>query len=80
MIEGRKQAVSIRMNAADVKKVKRLASRLGARLRFWRSDEPGSAGWLGPTALALVILSWWNNQSVPQVVAWLVGCLRTLVR
>lgn len=31
MIEGRKQAVSIRMNAADVKKVKKLASRLGVR-------------------------------------------------
>jgi hypothetical protein len=31
VIEGRKQAVSIRMNAADVRKVKRLASRLGVR-------------------------------------------------
>jgi hypothetical protein len=31
VIEARKQAVSIRMNAADVKKVKRLASRLGVR-------------------------------------------------
>lgn len=31
MIEGRKQAVSIRMNAADVKKVKKLANRLGVR-------------------------------------------------
>jgi hypothetical protein len=31
VIEGRKQAVSIRMNAADVKKVKRLAGRLGVR-------------------------------------------------
>jgi hypothetical protein len=29
--ESRKQAVSIRMNGADVQKVKRLASRLGAR-------------------------------------------------
>jgi hypothetical protein len=31
VVEGRKQAVSIRMNAADVRKVKRLASRLGVR-------------------------------------------------
>lgn len=31
MVEGRKQAVSIRMNAGDVRKVKRLASRLGVR-------------------------------------------------
>ena len=31
MIEGRKLAVSIRMNGADVKKVKKLASRLGVR-------------------------------------------------
>ncbi len=31
MIESRKQAVSIRMNAADVRKVKRLAQRLGVR-------------------------------------------------
>ena len=31
MVEGRKQAVSIRMNAADVKKVKKLATRLGVR-------------------------------------------------
>jgi hypothetical protein len=31
VVDGRKQAVSIRMNAADVRKVKRLASRLGVR-------------------------------------------------
>ncbi len=31
MIETRKQAVSIRMNAADVRKVKKLAGRLGVR-------------------------------------------------
>lgn len=31
MVESRKQAVSIRMNGADVQKVKRLANRLGAR-------------------------------------------------
>lgn len=31
MVEGRKQAVSIRMNAADVRKVKKLAQRLGVR-------------------------------------------------
>ena len=31
MVEGRKQAVSIRMNAGDIRKVKRLASRLGVR-------------------------------------------------
>ena len=31
MIESRKQAVSIRMNAADVRKVKKLAQRLGVR-------------------------------------------------
>lgn len=31
MIESRKQAVSIRMNAGDVRKVKRLAQRLGVR-------------------------------------------------
>jgi len=31
MIESRKQAVSIRMNGADVRKVKKLAQRLGAR-------------------------------------------------
>lgn len=31
MVEGRKQAVSIRMSAADVRKVKRLAERIGAR-------------------------------------------------
>ncbi len=31
MIESRKQAVSIRMNASDVRKVKKLASRLGVR-------------------------------------------------
>lgn len=31
MIESRKQAVSIRMNAADVRKVKKLAVRLGVR-------------------------------------------------
>jgi hypothetical protein len=31
VIEGRKQAVSIRMNAADVRKVKKLANRLGVR-------------------------------------------------
>ena len=31
MVEGRKQAVSIRMNATDVRKVKKLASRLGVR-------------------------------------------------
>lgn len=31
MIEGRKQAVSIRMNVPDINKVKRLASRLGVR-------------------------------------------------
>lgn len=31
MVEGRKQAVSIRMNSADLRKVKRLASRLGTR-------------------------------------------------
>ncbi|HXW74475.1 MAG TPA: hypothetical protein VEK10_06650 [Steroidobacteraceae bacterium] len=31
MVEGRKQAVSIRMNVADVRKVKRLADRLGVR-------------------------------------------------
>ena len=31
MVESRKQAVSIRMNSADVKKVKRLAGRLGVR-------------------------------------------------
>ena len=30
-MEGRKQAVSIRMNAADVRKVKKLAGRLGVR-------------------------------------------------
>jgi len=31
VVEPRKQAVSIRMNAADIRKVKRLASRLGVR-------------------------------------------------
>jgi Arc/MetJ-type ribon-helix-helix transcriptional regulator len=31
VVEGRKQAVSIRMSAADVRKVKRLAARIGAR-------------------------------------------------
>jgi len=31
VIEGRKQAVSIRMNGTDVRKVKRLAARLGVR-------------------------------------------------
>ena len=31
MVEGRKQAVSIRMNSTDVRKVKRLAGRLGVR-------------------------------------------------
>jgi hypothetical protein len=31
VMEGRKQAVSIRMNGADVRKVKKLASRLGVR-------------------------------------------------
>lgn len=31
MVESRKQAVSIRMNSADVRKVKRLAQRLGVR-------------------------------------------------
>ena len=31
MIESRKQAVSIRMNSTDVRKVKKLASRLGVR-------------------------------------------------
>jgi hypothetical protein len=31
VVEGRKQAVSIRMNTGDVRKVKRLASRLGVR-------------------------------------------------
>jgi len=31
VVEGRKQAVSIRMNSADVRKVKRLAVRLGVR-------------------------------------------------
>lgn len=31
MIEGRKQAVSIRMNGSDVRKVKKLAARLGVR-------------------------------------------------
>ena len=31
MVEGRKQAVSIRMTTTDVRKVKRLASRLGVR-------------------------------------------------
>jgi hypothetical protein len=31
VIEGRKQAVSIRMNGADVRKVKKLAARLGVR-------------------------------------------------
>ena len=31
MIESRKQAVSIRMNASDVRKVKKLAGRLGVR-------------------------------------------------
>jgi len=31
MIEGRKRAVSIRMNLADIRKVKRLAERLGVR-------------------------------------------------
>ena len=31
MVEGRKQAVSVRMNIADIRKVKRLATRLGVR-------------------------------------------------
>ena len=31
MIESRKQAVSIRMNSTDVRKVKKVASRLGVR-------------------------------------------------
>lgn len=31
MVEGRKQAVSIRLNAADIRKVKKLAARLGVR-------------------------------------------------
>jgi len=31
VVEGRKQAVSIRMNGADIRKVKRLANRLGVR-------------------------------------------------
>jgi hypothetical protein len=31
VVEGRKQAVSIRMNVSDVRKVKRLAARLGVR-------------------------------------------------
>jgi hypothetical protein len=31
VVDGRKQAVSIRMNATDVRKVKRLAARLGVR-------------------------------------------------
>ena len=31
MVEGRKQAVSIRMNGSDVRKVKKLAARLGVR-------------------------------------------------
>jgi hypothetical protein len=31
VVEGRKQAVSIRMNSADVRKVKKLANRLGVR-------------------------------------------------
>ena len=31
MVEGRKQAVSIRMNGTDVRKVKKLAARLGVR-------------------------------------------------
>lgn len=31
MLEGRKQAVSIRMNSADIRRVKKLAARLGVR-------------------------------------------------
>lgn len=48
MVEGRKQAVSIRMNAADVRKVKRLASRLGVRdsdvIRFAVKSMLGKLG------------------------------------
>jgi hypothetical protein len=48
VVEGRKQAVSIRMNAADVRKVKKLASRLGVRdsdvIRFAVKNMLGRLG------------------------------------
>jgi hypothetical protein len=48
VVEGRKQAVSIRMNSADVRKVKKLASRLGVRdsdvIRFAVKNMLGRLG------------------------------------
>jgi hypothetical protein len=48
VVEGRKQAVSIRMNAGDVRKVKKLAARLGVRdsdiIRFAVKNMLGRLG------------------------------------
>ena len=53
---------------------------LGNRLRSGFCSlfgQHGSGcGWIGPAAVALVILSWWNDMSVPDIFAWLIQSLR----
>lgn len=73
MVEGRKQAVSIRMNVADIRKVKRLAIRLGVRdsdvIRF---AVKSTLAKLGPLYDAEVQ----GRNLVPVFVEWGVELLR----
>ena len=73
MVEGRKQAVSIRMTSTDVHKVKRLASRLGVRdsdvIRF---AVKSTLAKLGPLYDAEVQ----GRNLVPVFVEWGVELLR----
>lgn len=56
-----------------------LGNRLKLGVRLLCGRDSGSVAWLGAIALALVILSWWNDMSVRQVLGWLARCVRDLL-
>ncbi|TVS16865.1 MAG: hypothetical protein EA424_13585 [Planctomycetaceae bacterium] len=57
----------------------RLAARLKTGFRLLCGHEAAPGGWLGAAAVALVILSWWSDVPVRQVVAGIVQCVRELL-
>ena len=50
----------------------------GLRL-LWGPRSNGGPGWLGPIAMTLVVLSCWNDMSVPDIFAWLMRCVLSIL-
>lgn len=57
-----------------------LGNRLRSGIRLLGGGRDAVAGgWVGAVAVTLCLVSWWNDQSVPEILRWIVGCIRQLL-